>query len=200
MVDGNYIATHLRGAWLTMLGRREGLALLDLSEDGFWKSLQAVIVALPPLLLSWTVTGREIAASSNLSVASAAGRLAVIDMAAWFLPLILLAYAARPLGFGDRFVTFFVANNWASAIITYLASPFDVLMLLMPSADGPILLVSLLILGTLIVFFVRLIQLTLAQSFAVTLAIFLFLLVSGFLIAGGLESAFGLVYPPAAAG
>jgi hypothetical protein len=196
MVDANYIASHLRGAWLTMLGRREGLQFLDLSEDGFWKSLHAVVVSLPALLLAWSTTAREIAASSGLSVPAAVARLGVVEMAAWFLPLIALAYAARPLGFASRFVQFFVASNWATAIANYLVTPMYVLSLIVPEADGPIVFVSLALLAAIVVLFVRLISVTLEQRPAVTFAVVLFMIVAALFTASFTENALGLVYPP----
>jgi hypothetical protein len=200
MVDANYIASQLRGAWLIMLGKREGLRFLDVSEDGFWKSLQTVLIALPPLLFAWTTNSLEIAGSSNLSVISVTGRLALIEIVVWFLPLILLAYAARPLGFANQFVAFFVASNWFTAIINYLATPFYVLERFFPGADGPILIASLLILAMGCVFLFRVIRLTLTQTIAVSFAILSYLLVSTLLIVSGMESALGLVYPPASSG
>jgi hypothetical protein len=193
MVNANYIVTHLHGAWLTMLGRREGLQLLDVSEDGFWKSLQAVVVSLPALLLAWSTTAREIAVSSGLSVPAAIARLGVVEMAAWFLPLIALAYAARPLGFANRFVHFFVVSNWATAIINYLALPFYLLSLFAPDADGAAAFVGLVLLAMIIWFLVRLINVTLEQKPAITFAILLFMLLAAFLTVSGLESLMGLV-------
>lgn len=200
MVDANYIATHLRGAWLTMMGRREGLQFLDVSEEGFWKSLQAVTVSLPPLLLAWSITAREIAVSSNMSVLGVITRLGLIEMAAWFLPLAVLAYAARPLGLANQYLQFFVASNWATAIVNYLVVPIYLLELLAPSAGAPTVLLSLSIFAVLIVLFVRMIHVTLEQKPAVTVAVMLFLLLTAFLAASSLESALGLVYPANVAG
>ncbi len=200
MPDTAYIARQLRGAWNVMLGRPEGLEALDISEAGFWRSLTAVLVSLPPLLLSWTITGREIAASSSMTVPSVVWRLSVIEMAAWFLPLLVLAFTARPLGFGDRFVHFFIASNWASAVLVYLASPYDLIELFAPDADNLHLIAGLIILTIVIVAMVRLIHLTLRQSYPVSIAVLLFLLLLTFLTVDALEAAFGLVYPENAAG
>jgi hypothetical protein len=200
MVDANYIITHLRGAWLTMLGRREGLQFLDVSEDGFWKSLQAVIISLPALLLAWSTTAREIAVSSGLSVPAAVARLGVVEMAVWFLPLIALAYAARPLGFANRFVHFFVASNWATAIANYLVTPVYLLSLIAPHANNTIVLLSLALLAVIITLFVRLAHVTLEQRPAVTFAVILFMVVAALLTASGAERALGLVYPASVSG
>ena len=53
MPSANEIQAGLTGAWRMMLGRSDGIGLLDLSADGFWNSFFAMIVALPPLLSSF---------------------------------------------------------------------------------------------------------------------------------------------------
>ena len=41
-----------------MLGKPDGLRLLDLSADGFWNSFFAIVGALPALIAGW-VTHRQ---------------------------------------------------------------------------------------------------------------------------------------------
>ena len=103
-LDIAYIARSLRGAWLVMLGRREGLALLDISEEGFWRSLQAALISLPVFILSWADYARELSVSVPISLGQAIWRIGLTDICAWFLPLIAFALAARRLLLSDRFV------------------------------------------------------------------------------------------------
>ena len=48
---------------------QDGLRLLDLSVDGFWNSFFAIVIALPPLAVSWVGAANDL---SQLSAESAA--------------------------------------------------------------------------------------------------------------------------------
>jgi hypothetical protein len=200
MLDAAYTSSQLRGAMLTMLGRSEGLALLDISEDGFWKSLQAVLVALPAMALSWTATGLEVAISSHMTVVGAAACRAFIDLAGWFLPVIAFALVAKRLNLAHRFVHYFVASNWASAAVSFLALPIVLLSIFAPGAQELIGIASLAFFVLTLVLSFRMTHVALAQPFAVTLAVFLALTLLTLLIVFGLQDLFGLVYPPASSG
>ena len=43
-----------------MLGKADGLRLLDLSADGFWNSFFAIVVAAPALIVGWVGIANEI--------------------------------------------------------------------------------------------------------------------------------------------
>ena len=47
------IQQYLTGAWRMMMGKPDGLRLLDISADGFWNSFFAIVVALPALIVGW---------------------------------------------------------------------------------------------------------------------------------------------------
>lgn len=137
MPSGEEIQRYLTGAWRLMTGRADGLAMLDLSADGFWNSFFAIVVALPVLLATWVPVTNE--ASGPDSPFSArllylAG-LAFVDLATWLVPLALLAVAARPLGIADRFVPYVVASNWGSALLIWFALPVALLGLFWPQGS-----------------------------------------------------------------
>ena len=48
MPSAENIQLYLTGAWRMMMGKADGLRLLDLSVDGFWNSFFAIVIALPP--------------------------------------------------------------------------------------------------------------------------------------------------------
>ena len=52
MLSADETQASLTGAWRLMLGKADGLRLLDLSADGFWNSFFAIIVATPALSTS----------------------------------------------------------------------------------------------------------------------------------------------------
>ena len=56
------IQRYLTGAWRMMMGKADGLRLLDLSADGFWNSFFAIVVALPALIVGWVGVANEIGA------------------------------------------------------------------------------------------------------------------------------------------
>lgn len=124
----------LTGAWRMMLGRRDGLQLLDLTADGFLNSFYAILVAMPPLIVGWVAYADSIAADADSGVSRIATllTLAVIDIAGWILPLVLLALAAKPARIADRFVAYVVASNWGSAITSWMALPAGLLRLFFP--------------------------------------------------------------------
>jgi hypothetical protein len=60
MPSAENIQLYLTGAWRMMLGKADGLRLLDLSADGFWNSFFAIAIALPPLTVSWVGAANEL--------------------------------------------------------------------------------------------------------------------------------------------
>lgn len=137
MMSWDDIQRYMLGAWDLMWGRKQGLGRLDLTVDGFWNSFFAMIVAAPPLLLTWVAVANRLAERPGYegSRPLAATGFAVIDALAWVLPLVLLALASRRLGIADRFVAYVVSTNWASAVLVWLGTPVALAMLLMPGSD-----------------------------------------------------------------
>lgn len=147
------IQRQLLGAWQMMLGKRDGIRLLDLSVDGFWNSFFAIIVALPVLVVGWVPLAKD-----AYGVGSSLGerlsfilRLAIIDISVWVLPLAALAIVAGFIGVKDRFVPYVVATNWGSALFAWFMLPASLLTLIFPDAADLSMTLSLLIfLGTLV--------------------------------------------------
>lgn len=144
MPSGPEIQQYLTGAWRLMLGRPEGIRLLDVSVDGFWNSFFAIVVALPALMVGWVAAANEMAGLMTLGMRlSLLLRLFVADIGAWVLPLVFLAVASKPLGVADRFVYYVVATNWASALLAWMMLPSTLLYLFMPEATNLIAILSL---------------------------------------------------------
>jgi hypothetical protein len=196
----SYAAQNMRGAWLTMLGRREGLLGLDISEEGFWRSLQAVPAGLPVLLISWITYSRQVALASSMTAGQAAWRIGLTDLCAWFLPLAAFALAARRLGLADRFVHYFVAANWASAALIYLMLPVIALEAVLPQGSEANSLASLTYFCASLILTFRMTHVTLARSWQVSLAVFLAMTVLSFLIIFGMQDLLGIAQPPQPAG
>ena len=119
------ILRHLSGAWLLMVGRSEGLKRLDLTADGFWTSFAAILVALPPVALSWL----EFEESARPDRPAAAGPAfvyaahALADLTAWLLPVIVILFVAERVGASRKIVPLVVATNWGGALIAWIMAP-----------------------------------------------------------------------------
>lgn len=139
MPSAEEIEQYLTGVWRMMLGRPDGLRMLDLSADGFWNSFFAMLVAVPPLVVGWVNFANDLTAFSEgfggrLSIVL---RLAMIDFVTWVAPLVVLAAVARHVRLADRFVHLVVAGNWASALIAWFMLPPALIGLVMPGT-GPV--------------------------------------------------------------
>ena len=144
MLPADQIQSSLTGAWRLMMGKADGLQLLDLSAEGFWNSFQALLLAAPALFIGWIGVANDIAAPLAMSGRmSVVARLAVIDFGSWLLPLLVLGLVAPRAGIGGRFVHYVVASNWASAIIAWILLPSALMRLLMPSAGEAAMMVAL---------------------------------------------------------
>ncbi|MGF7008701.1 transporter [Aminobacter sp. BE322] len=197
MLPTEDIQRYLSGAWRLMLGKADGLRLLDLSADGFWNSFFAILVAAPALIVGWVGVSDEIAVQS----AAFAGRfgvivrLALIDLGAWILPIVAFALVARRAGVGDRFVHYVVASNWTSAIIAWLMLPAALLRMLLPSAEGLTTPLSLLLFGLSMVFSWRMTNAAIGKGAAVGSAVFAGMFVVSLLVLLTLQAALGIAAP-----
>jgi hypothetical protein len=112
---------NLAGAWDVMLGRRQGLAKLDLSIEGFWRSFAALVLVIPfnvLALLSQRRLLEESGATETAALANGIGVEAIALLADWITFPIVFAGLARPLGLAARYVPFIVARNWAAVIVS----------------------------------------------------------------------------------
>ncbi len=147
MPSGDEIQRYLTAAWRLMLGRSDAVRLLDLSADGFWNSFFAIVVAAPVLVVGW------VSAVNGLDdqPAGLPGRIgllvvfALIDLATWIVPLVVLAFVLRPLGLGDRFVPYVVASNWGSVIAAWLSLPAVLMSMVLGSRHDAAATVGLLL-------------------------------------------------------
>jgi len=142
-----YIRGNLEGAWAVMLGRADGLRLLDTSLEGFWRSFAAVIFLLPLAFLAMMSQAKLVGVSAEAPEAAAefgfvAGSFAVLFD--WFTFPLIFAVVARMFGLGGRYVPFIVSRNWASLIIGAMVAVVHVLHLVgvIPSVAAPYLMLA----------------------------------------------------------
>lgn len=174
MPSGEEIQRYLTGAWRLMTGRQDGLALLDLSADGFWTSFSAIAVALPVLLATWVPVANEACGpDATLAIRLAfLGRLAAVDVATWIAPLAAFVLVARPLGIADRLVPYVVASNWGGALAAWLMLPVALSGLFWPDAGDMRGLVALIMLVVALVLFWRLTNAALDKGPAMATGVF----------------------------
>ena len=126
MPSAEEIQQYLTGAWRMMLGKADGLRLLDLSADGFWNSFFAIVIALPALIVGWVGVANDLGAASRFRrpAVDRCLRLAMIDFARlgrcrwWRLP----PSPSRPAS-PTASSHYVVASNWGSALIAWLMLP-----------------------------------------------------------------------------
>lgn len=193
-----YILRNLRGVWQTMQGRRQGLKAMDVSGEGVWRSFQAVLVSLPMLWATWISALRDIEPHSTLTPASIMLRLAFADGVAWVLPIALFSLIARPAKLTRRAAHFVVTNNWGSVIfiaITALTVPFD---LLGPDYDGLAAMTSALALVVSLVFYFRMLHVTLDSPYEVSIPVCALMILASLFGIYALYGALGLTFaaPP----
>lgn len=197
MPPADDIERYLVGAWRLMTGRRDGLGLLDISADGFWNSFFAIVIALPPLIVGWVGTAKELGADPAAPVGpfSYLLRLAVVDLGTWILPLVALAFAAPLAGIRDRFVQYVVAFNWGSAILAWLVLPAALLKLLLTSSSALFLTVSFGLFALSMVLTWRLTNVVIARGPAMGSAVFAAMFAASVIVLVVLQSALGIYVP-----
>ncbi|MEO1379367.1 MAG: hypothetical protein AAFU69_03300 [Pseudomonadota bacterium] len=192
MID--YALHHCECALRIVRGDPSALDDMDVSTDGFWRSFQAIIVALPATFFTWVIFGQDLIAEGVVaSVFSLVGRQAVIDIILWLLPIIILAIAMPQLGLGKNNTGLIIARNWLSAIVAYLVAAIALLYMVAPEeANG---FIALLFLATIMVsiwMFLRVTIAALPQSRGIAYAIVIIEIVVIFTLADLLTGLFGL--------
>ena len=199
MLSVDETSSSLTGAWRLMLGKADGLRLLDLSADGFWNSFFAIVVAAPAMIVGWVGTANEIgdpnAFAGRLGMLV---RLATVDLGSWLLPLVALALVASRAGIGDRFVHYVVASNWASAITAWMLLPSALIRLFLPSGNPVAELVWLVLVVLSLILTWRMTNASIGKGAAVGSAVFAGMLVVSLAVLFGLVALLGITIPTAA--
>ena len=133
------IAASLAGAFLLGRGRPEGVALMESTPEGAWRSFAAALICLPALLairfFAWASLGVPEGGALRALVAEiTAYTIAWVGFALLSLPL------ARSWGRGGSWLRFIAAWNWTNVVQYAL-----MLALVLPGALGlPVAIVQVL--------------------------------------------------------
>ncbi|WP_136657545.1 hypothetical protein [Nitratireductor sp. XY-223] len=139
----NEVTAYVTGVVRMIRDEPEGLQLLDLSAEGFWRSFWAIVYSLPAYLVFWT-TDRLAQLTENPEAELGVGfflRSAVTDLAGIAAALLAVAVIARPIGISDRFVQWVVAGNWLSLPLNYVMAAITLFSLGLFGFDGSFILV-----------------------------------------------------------
>ena len=180
-----------------MNGHPDGLDLLDFSEDGFWQSFHAITIALPPLNLGWIIFANDMIAlrPETGNRFSIMGRVAFVDLAAWIVPLVVLALSARRLGLSKRFSPYVVASNWGTAIGAWLMAPATLVRVILPDWPGFTTAISFLLYAGILLLTYRLTFVALKRSHAYAATFFIVLVVGSLFLMVLLQGALGISLP-----
>ena len=141
-----YLRENLHGAWQVMFGRPGGLARLDVSLEGFWRSFAAIVLVAPFAFIA-LISGGPLLSGTGTPHAldgSALTLNAIALLVDWFSFPLVFAFLARPFGLSARYVPFIVARNWASVIIGAMVGILHALHILgvVPSLVMPFALIA----------------------------------------------------------
>ena len=133
MIGPAEIQRSLTGAWRMFLGRPDAMRAFDTSNDGFWRSFQAIVLIAPLYALTaiadWRATLAAVPPDSELPFGPDAfwfskALLLGLD---WVTLPILLAWLGGFLGIKQRYAAYIVARNWSTVVAV---APFGAVALL----------------------------------------------------------------------
>ncbi len=188
------IQQFLTGAWRLMMGKPDGIRLLDISADGFWNSFFAIVISLPVLVVGWVAVANDLSQNPDIAGGrfSIFLRLGLADLGSWLIPIGVLALVARPAGIGNRFVHYVVASNWGSALLLWLMLPPALLRLFFPAAGDAASVMSLVLFAISMVLFWRLTNAVLGKGPALASAVFAGMFAVSLAVLFGLQALLGL--------
>ncbi|WP_105381294.1 hypothetical protein [Neorhizobium alkalisoli] len=129
------VRSYLIGLWLLIKGDARGLRPFDISDRGVARSFWALAWAFPVLALSGiyyrSLYLEEFPEATEPALTYIAKAM-LVDMAAWFLPIVALMLAAPFLKIRLLLRTLIVVWNWASMAALYFGSALVILLLSLP--------------------------------------------------------------------
>jgi hypothetical protein len=179
-----------------MLGKADGLRLLDVSADGFWNSFFAIVVAVPAMVVDWVgITNVVVDPDASGERVETLLSLAAVDIASWIVPIIAFAIVAPRVGLGGRFVHFVVASNWGNAVVAWVLLPAALVRLFLSLNDDTSKTVTLALYAVAAVLTWRLTNAALGKGAAVATAVFIGMFAAMLVVQIALQTLFGINIP-----
>ncbi|MFK4823707.1 hypothetical protein ACI0FM_02735 [Paenochrobactrum sp. BZR 588] len=190
------IYRYFYGVWRMMTGKSDGLAYLDISADGFWRSFYAILVSLPPLLAGWVAYAAELTGGREETAMrfSIVIKAAIVDITAWILPIFLLGLVVSKIGIAKRFAPYVIASNWGTALLAWAFAPISLLQLVMQQRSQTISILSLVFMIAIIVMSYRLTRTALQKPTSFALPFYIAMFMVSFAITIMLQELFGINY------
>ncbi|WP_374833565.1 hypothetical protein [Paenochrobactrum pullorum] len=190
------IYRYFYGVWRMMTGKSDGLAYLDISADGFWRSFYAILVSLPPLLAGWVAYAAELTGGREETAMrfSIVIKAAIVDITAWILPIFLLGLVVSKIGIAKRFAPYVIASNWGTALLAWAFAPISLVQLVMQQRSQTISILSLVFMIAIIVMSYRLTRTALQKPTSFALPFYIAMFMVSFAITIMLQELFGINY------
>jgi hypothetical protein len=137
---------YLAGLWLLIRMDPRGFRFLDVSDRGVNRSFWAMVWCLPPMGISW-LWWRQ-AFLQTMPPHYDVGlpfyfRLGMVEIANWFVPLVLTGILLLIFKMGNRFAAVVVSVNWLGVPLSYINGLLLALVFFIP---GAVSIVSILLL------------------------------------------------------
>ncbi|SIQ69245.1 hypothetical protein SAMN05880582_10342 [Rhizobium sp. RU20A] len=189
------VSVYLRGIHALVMGRRDGLAWLDISAAGVWRSFSAIVWSLPALAIGWA--SFRLSYLSGFPAGTSVGasffvKLLIVDILSWIGPLVIIAILSRPLGFSDMIAPLIVASNWFSLPALYLGAVPIALNLIAPQMAGFASFLMLVVLFGSIFALFRIVRSICGEQTLLAVALTTLFILPAVIIAQFLQHAFGL--------
>ena len=125
------IVRSVQAALLLARGETRGMALLDLSVDGFWRSFAAAVIVAPAYLLVLLDQYRLLGWPEHVWGTVAA------ETTSYLLGWVSFPLAAIPLtrllGLSGRYVPLVIANNWSTVVQVALYTTVVLVGMVLPA-------------------------------------------------------------------
>lgn len=181
---------YLTGLWLLFRQDPKGFAHLDFSDRGALRSFWAAFFVLPTTLLTF-LWWRSIYLQTLPEGADVGAlfffRLALVEVANWIVPLVLVGLLSWLVGIGDKFLSIVVISNWLTLPVAYGYGVVLLIMMLLPSLTGLAVILSYLLALALVVTLFRIFRMVLGEHVLTIATVTMVLLVPTMILSELLE-------------
>lgn len=193
----NEVRIYLSGLWLLIRGEAAGLKRLDISDRGLMRSFWAILWCLPAMVASW-VWWRTLYLRGMPDDTELGGifffRLAMLELANWLVPLVLIGMMAWALGLGRKYYAIVVSVNWLSVPFAYAYGALSLLLMLVPALTGLLSLIWLFLMMALVFSISRIFRVICGPHPLMVATLTMVLIIPTMLLSDTLERFLG-VYP-----
>ncbi|PPJ48001.1 hypothetical protein C0075_21090 [Rhizobium sp. KAs_5_22] len=181
---------YLTGLWLLFQQNPKGFSHLDFSDRGALRSFWAAFFVLPTTLLTF-LWWRSIYLQTLPEGADVGAlfffRLALVEVANWIVPLVLVGLLSWLVGIGDKFLSIVAISNWLTLPVAYGYGVLLLIMMLLPSLTGLAVILSYLMALALVITLFRIFRMLLGEHVLTIATVTMVLLVPTMILSELLE-------------